>query len=205
MPESAGSGGDCPDGELIERFVGGDASSFDTLVRRHERALLGFLVRMVRDEALAEDLFQEAFLRIMEALPGYRERGRFRSWLFSVARNIALDALRRRTFERRLFADSPSKHPDGGEAPVAELFVAPDSGPDDRVEEIERSRVLDRAIAGLPAEQREVLTLRLEGELTFREIAEITGVSINTALGRMRYATIALRRRLQALEGEEST
>ena len=91
------------DGELIEQFVGGRAAAFDALVRRYETMLFGFLTRMVHDDGLANDLFQETFLRVMEALPTYREKGRFQSWLFSVARNLALDALRRRQFEQKLF------------------------------------------------------------------------------------------------------
>jgi len=195
------------DAELIDEFLGGQATAFDALVRRYETALLGFLARMTGDGPLAEDLFQETFLRIMQALPDYRERGRFRSWLFSVARNLALDALRRRRFEHGIFRHAPAS-PDGaedGDDPVADGIAAEEDAPDALAERAEWAGRLERAIAQLSEEQREVLALRAGAGLTFREIAEITGVSINTALGRMRYATIALRRKLAEYRAEDMT
>lgn len=199
MPISAPS-----DGELIEQFVGGRAAAFDALVRRYETVLFGFLTRMVRDEGLADDLFQETFLRVMQALATYTEKGRFRSWLFSVARNLALDALRRRQFERRLFP-STDRDGDESESDATEGTAAPELAPDSAAARAEMSERLDRAIAGLPAEQREVLLLRYNADLTFREIAEITGDSINTVMGRMRYATTALRKKLAPFVTEDGS
>ena len=192
------------DGELIARFKDGDATALDALVHRHEMALAGFLHRMVHDRALADDLFQETFLRIMRRLPSYREEGRFTSWMFGIARNVALDALRRSRFEQELFRRPMASSPDQATAqPADEGAADPRYGPDMQVERLEWAERLEAAIIDLPAEQREVVALRYGAGLTFREIAEITETSINTALGRMRYATVALRRKLGVAARED--
>jgi len=185
------------DGELIAQFKNGDAAAFDALVRRYDAALSGFLHHMVGDAALADDLFQETFLRILHSLPAYQERGRFKSWLFGVARNLAVDALRRHRLERELFHRPAPSDPDRSNARALDEGVADARhAPDVRAERAEWAERLQTAIAELPPEQREVVMLRYGAEMTFRQIAEITEVSINTALGRMRYATATLRRKL---------
>jgi len=158
---------------------------------------------MVRDDALADDLFQETFVRIMNALPAYTEKGRFRSWLFSVARNLALDAIRKGKFERGLFVRQDRENRDDSRHEIADGVADEGSAPDSAIERRELAEQLDLAIAGLPAPQREVLMLRHNADLTFREIAEITGDSINTVMGRMRYATSALRKQLAPLMAED--
>jgi len=192
------------DGELIAQFVDGRAAAFDALVRRYETTLSGFLRRMVRDHALADDLFQETFLRVMRSLPTYREEGRFGSWLFGIARNLALDALRRRRFEQELFRRPlQNTASDGTDSALIEGVTDSRLAPDALAERAEWGARLEAAIAELPEEQREVLALRYDAGLTFRQIAEITGSSINTALGRMRYATIALRKKLGVVRAED--
>lgn len=190
------SSSDLSDGELISRFIAGQPAAFETLVRRYETPLAGFLARMVRDKALADDLFQETFLRVMRTLPTYREEGRFRAWMFGIARNLALDALRRQRFELDLFHRPTHADREETHGPLHEGVSDPRAAPDAQAERSEWRARLEAAIAELPPEQREVLALRYDGGLTFRQIAEITGISINTALGRMRYATIALRKKL---------
>jgi RNA polymerase sigma-70 factor, ECF subfamily len=182
-----------PDSELIAEFRRGRTAAFDLLVRRYEQPLFGFLMNLVQDEALANDLFQDTFVRIIERIDSYEESGKFRSWLFQVARNLAMDVLRRRQLERGIFSASAEQN---GEHPVN----APEEGianqlfnPDTVLENTELRVRLTRAIAELPDDQREVLTLRLLSGITFREIAEITHTSINTITGRMRYATEKLR------------
>ncbi len=166
-----------------------DQNAFRTLVERHQERVYGYILGMVRDRDVANDLFQETFLRVISAMRrergSYERQGRWLSWVMRIARNSTLDHLRRRkkwwdvdengeeTFWGRLADDEP---------------IA-----DDLLSSIEQSKLLDVCIGNLSAEQREVVLLRHETDLTFREIAELTGVSINTALGRMRYALINLR------------
>lgn len=181
------------DDQLVSAYVGqGDARAFQVLLERHQERVFGYLMGMVHDYDVANDLFQDTFFRVIAALRGgrggYESQGKFGPWVLRIARNTALDHLRR----RRMWVDSRS---DGGPGEI-EFELVPNAEPDGMqcVELAERSRWLDECIASLPPEQREVLLLRHEGELTFREIAQLTGCSINTALGRMRYALANLRR-----------
>lgn len=181
------------DEELVAAYVGqGDDRAFQLLVERHQNRIYGFLVGMVRDSDVADDLFQDTFVRVIHALQhrrgSYENQGRFAAWVLRIARNVALDYLRR----RRKWWDSDNRSDNDGRPWEA----LPDEGPNalERVETEDESRWLDACIAELPPEQREVLLLRHDGELTFREIAQLTDCSINTALGRMRYALTNLRR-----------
>jgi len=187
---------DQSDSELISMFLDGQAAAFDTLVRRYERQVFGFIFGMVQNEALANDLFQETFVRVLNALPDYRERGKFASWLLGIARNLALDALRKRRVESRIFR--LENRTTNGENVGAIQPEIPDEV-ESQADMVEREEWLARmreALAELPVEQREVVYLRYEADLTFQQIADLTGVSINTALGRMRYALNSLRKRM---------
>jgi RNA polymerase sigma-70 factor (ECF subfamily) len=167
-----------------------DENAFRTLVERHQERIFGYLLGMVRNREVANDLFQETFLRVISAMRrergSYERQGRWLAWVMTIARNSALDHLRRRKKWQDVDND--------GEETFWERM--PDDMPiaDDRLREIEQARLLEVCIRELPPVQREVVLLRHETDLTFREIADLTGVSINTALGRMRYALINLRR-----------
>lgn len=167
-----------------------DESAFRTLVERHEARIFGYLLGMVRNREVANDLFQETFLRVISAMRrergSYERQGRWLAWVMRIARNSALDHLRRRKKWQDVDKD--------GEETFWEQM--PDDMPiaDDRLRHVEQARLLEVCIRNLPPEQREVVLLRHETDLTFREIADLTGVSINTALGRMRYALINLRK-----------
>ncbi len=185
------------DEELVAAYlVRGDQRAFRTLIERHQERVFGYLLGMVRDREVANDLFQETFLRVIAALQmrrgSYTQQGRFMGWVMRIARNAALDHLR----SRKKWQDV-----DAGDADDGLSFwdgLSDDALPAD--EQLHRSAQgdwLSDCIDRLPPEQREVLLLRHETELTFREIAELTGCSINTALGRMRYALLNLRRMMQ--------
>ena len=181
---------DLPEDELIRRYLEGDQAAFGTLVKRHQERVFGFLIGMVRDRNVANDLFQDTWLHVISALNkrrgSYVHTGRFAYWVIRIARNAALDHFRRRGRWMDNGTDDTywDRLPDEAPLPDMELSMGEDL------------KVLEQSIARLPNAQREVVLMRQEG-LTFREIAEVTGVSINTALGRMRYALINLRKMMQ--------
>lgn len=175
----------------------GDQDAFRTLVERHQERIFGYLLGMVRDRDVANDLFQETFLRVIAAMQrqrgSYTQQGRWLGWVMRIARNAALDHLRRR---KKWVDVTPDEEGD------SYWDRLPDEQPcaDEQLHHAEEVEWLDACIERLPPEQREVVLLRHETDLTFREIAELTEVSINTALGRMRYALLNLRRMM----GEEA-
>lgn len=186
------------DEELVVAYAQrGDERAIRTLVERHQERIYGFLLGMVKDPATADDLFQETFLRVLKALQGqrasYTQQGRFLGWVLRIARNAALDYLRTRKRWQDVEANSDSTGSDYWDR------LEDDAPPvDEEIDQDERKAWLKAAIDKLPDEQREVLLLRHEAELTFREIAALTDVSINTALGRMRYALLNLKKLLPA-------
>ena len=185
------------DAELVAAYVkNADEKAFRTLVERHQERIYGYLLGMVRDSAAADDLFQETFVKAVRAMQkeqgSYMAQGRWLQWIMRIARNTALDHLRSRKRVRARFA---MENEEG-----FELDKIISDGEPDAHEQLERSQNeawLRACIEQLPPEQQEVVLLRHESELTFREIAELTDCSINTALGRMRYALLNLRKMLQ--------
>ncbi len=170
----------------------GDEQAFRRLVERHQSRLYGYLLGMVQDRETADDLFQETFVRAIDAMHrrrgGYADQGRWIHWIMRIARNAALDHFRMK--KRWQTAETGN----GEEEQVWERLPDEAAGADERLEQSNRQQWLDTLIGRLPTEQREVLLLRHDAELTFKEIAAVTDCSINTALGRMRYALQNLRR-----------
>lgn len=175
----------------------GDEQAFRMLVERHQERIFGYLLGMVRDREVANDLFQETFVRVISAMQNqrgsYTRQGRWLAWVMRIARNTALDHFR----SRKKWQDVSAGAGEEGRSFWDEL---PDEAPaaDERLHRLEQRELLEWGIGQLSPEQREVLLLRHETDLTFREIAELTGCSINTALGRMRYALLNLRRMMSA-------
>jgi RNA polymerase sigma-70 factor (ECF subfamily) len=169
-----------------------DQQAFRTLVERHEDRLYGYLMGMVRDRNVANDLFQETYLRVISALQNrrgsYAQQGRWLSWVMRIARNAALDHLR----SRKKWVDVTGADED--ETTFWDRLPEESVGQDEELHLDERTEWLEECIRRLPHEQREVLLMRQDAELTFKEIAAITDCSINTALGRMRYALLNLRK-----------
>ena len=182
------------DEALVAAYIDeNDQEAFSLLIERYQERVFGFLLGMVRDREVANDLFQETFLRVIRAMReeqgSYTQQGRWLGWVMRIARNAALDHLRKRKKWRDVDDDAGT---------FWDRLPDEDSAADDRLDITEKYRMLEDCIQKLPDEQREVLLLRHETDLTFREIAELTGVSINTALGRMRYALINLRKMMDA-------
>ncbi len=182
------------DEQLMRRFQRGEARAFETLMLRHRTPIHAFLLRLTGERTRAEDLTQETFLRLVKGAAGWEPRAAVRTWLYTIARNLAADAARRQVFRATEWLDAPAA--DGERPRYAPAATGP--APDQAAEAAELRPRLEAALAALPAEQREVFLLREHAGLSFAEIAGATGVNENTVKSRMRYALLALRQRLAA-------
>ena len=176
------------DRELIRAYRGGDEQAFETLLTRHQERVYTKINFIVRDSELANDLFQDTFIKVVRLLKEgkYVEEGKFLPWVLRIAHNMAIDHFRRNKKMRMVRSRDEMDvfaTIDTGDAHVEDLLVEGQIHSDVR-------RIIDE----LPEDQREVVKMRMYDNLSFKEIAETTGVSINTALGRMRYAVINLRK-----------
>ena len=186
---------DQTDEQLMRRFQRGEARAFETLMLRHRTPVYSFLLRLTGERTRAEDLAQETFMRLVKGAATWEPRAAVRTWLFTIARNLAVDAARRQAFRATESLDATSiDGPRARHAPPA----ATGPGPDEEAEAAQLRPRLEAALASLPAEQREVFLLREHAGLSFPEIAEATGVNENTVKSRVRYALLALRDRLAA-------
>lgn len=177
------------DEQLVCEYANGNNEAFDTLLIRYKQRLFSYIFQMVRDRDLADDIFQETFIKAITTIRQgrYSDMGKFSAWLYRIARNLAVDSVRAEKGENVVSADDADydvlNRRELAEDTIEDVMV------DLQIEEDLR-RLVDR----LPDVQRQVLEMRYYQDLSFKEIAEITGVSINTALGRMRYAILNLRR-----------
>lgn len=180
---------------LMLRFQRGDHEAFSLLVRRHRTALFNFALRHLRSEALAEDVVQEAFARVVQNAGDFKHEARFSTWVYTIVRNLCIDQLRKHALRRHPSLDEPRSRPSG----ERDARTLGEQTADVRasVERIAAGNELrDRitsAVEVLPEDQREVFLLRELSNLPFKEIAEITGTSENTVKSRMRYALERLR------------
>ena len=171
--------------ELIRRCQEKDGPAFDALIRRYRKPLFTFFLRFYGEKAMAEDLFQDTLVKVWRALPAFRNTGSFSSWLFSIAHNVARDALRRQ--KARAHISYRSELPD-----------APDvHSPADDLVANEIEAMIRHAVQQLPPKQRQVFLLRQHGDLAFKEIAKVTGEPLNTVLSHMRYAVAKLKKALR--------
>ena len=178
----------------IAQLRRGDLDALSSLLARYQNRLYRYLLRMVRQPAEAEDLFQQTWLRVAEKIQSYDQRRNFEAWLFTLARNLAIDHLRR---VRPESLDEPARHEASGESAAARL-VSHEPPALDRVLARERSSRLADAMEMLPVVQREVLTLRFEEEMKLEEIAEILGAPLSTVKTRLRRGLEHLRGKLES-------
>ncbi|WP_027000847.1 RNA polymerase sigma factor [Eisenibacter elegans] len=179
------------DATLISRYIKGDEEAFAQLVARHSPRVYTTILVVVKDRYTAEDLLQETFIKAIKTLQSgrYQEEGKFLPWLLRVAHNLAIDYLRReKRYPEVVFSD--------GDHVLNALSFAEDSVETLQIQ-AETVAQLRNLIQRLPEKQREVLIMRHYAGMSFQEIADATQVSINTALGRMRYALVNLRKALQ--------
>lgn len=177
------------DDVLVQSYANGNNEAFDTLLARHQGRLLNYITQLIGNRQQAEDVFQETFVKaIMTIRQGnYTESGKFGAWLARIARNLVIDQFRQEKAEPTLSTDD-----DGVD--ILNRKELSEHTVEDGMVDLQIRDDVRRLVRELPEQQREVLVMRYYQGLSFKEIAEQTGVSINTALGRMRYAILNLRR-----------
>jgi RNA polymerase sigma-70 factor (ECF subfamily) len=178
------------DAELIHDFVQGREQSLEVLIHRYKDKIYTSVYMLVKDKYIAEDIFQDAFLKMIKTMREgrYSEQGKFLPWAIRVAHNLCMDHF------RKVRQNVPVTLPDGTD--ISSLLPGAES-PGDKIEKRQTHDSVRKLIEALPEEQREVIVLRMYGDLSFKEIADITSVSINTALGRMRYGLLNLRKMIE--------
>jgi RNA polymerase sigma-70 factor (ECF subfamily) len=178
------------------RYRDGDVRAFELLVTRHRKPLFNFILRFVRDPAAAEDVTQETFLRLIKGADAYQRQAKFTTWLYTIARNLCVDAARRGKHRKAASLDAPIGDDDGS---ASLLDFVPDgaAGVDRQAQSRELGARLRQAIESLPDEQREIFLLREVADLQFNEIAAVVGCPENTVKSRMRYALEKLREALE--------
>ena len=177
------------DYELVQRFIQGDRGSIEYLINRHRKKVYTYIFLVVKDQHLAEDIFQDTFIKVIKSLLDgkYKDNGRFMSWVIRIAHNLIIDHFRK---EKQLKTFSNDDY-------ESDLFNSKKFSDKNIEEELVFEQITEdirSLIEELPEDQKEVVILRHYVGLSFKEIADQTNVSINTALGRMRYALINLRK-----------
>jgi RNA polymerase sigma-70 factor (ECF subfamily) len=177
-----------PDALLVRRYIDGDETALSTLVKRHESKIFGFIYSKVLDRDISDDIFQDTFIKVIKTLKSnsYNEEGKFLPWVMRIAHNLIIDHFRK-----------TKKMPMYRETEEFSIFsIMSDNSPniENKIITDQVEKDLIKLLKELPDDQREVVEMRIYQDLSFKEISESTGVSINTALGRMRYALINLRR-----------
>jgi len=180
------------DQELVQAFLKGDQSAIEVLINRHRNKVYTYILLTIKNQQLAEDLFQETFIKVIQSLRRgkYRDDGRFLSWVIRIAHNLIIDHFRK---EKQMNSISN----DESEFDLLNSKKLADQNIEEIIVENQIKSELRNLINALPNDQKEVVLLRHYGELSFKEIADQTDVSINTALGRMRYALINLRKMIK--------
>lgn len=178
------------DEQLVAAYAKGDNKAFDTLLKRHETRVFSYIFYIVKNKDLADDIFQETFVKAITTIRQgrYTESGKFSAWITRIAHNLIIDHYRQEKSENQVSADT-----DDG----VDLFnrrELSDGTIEDMLINKQITADVRRLIKALPKSQRQVLVMRYYRNMSFKEIAEATGVSINTALGRMRYAILNMRR-----------
>lgn len=176
------------DRELIRQYLTGEERAFETLLSRHKNKIYTSILMFVKDSNLANDVFQETFIKIIDTFRSgkYNEEGKFLQWALRIAYNLCVDHFRK---NKRKATVAPSEDFD-----IFNIIKVADENVEGRIIKHQTYQKVRRLIEQLPSEQREVVILRHYAELSFKEIADLTKVSINTALGRMRYALINIRK-----------
>ena len=180
------------DRDLINSYLCGDEKAFEALLMRHKEKIYRFIYMKIRDTALAQDVFQDTFIKVVNTLKAgnYNEEGKFLPWAMRIAHNLVIDYFRKHN-KVRLISESSSMRDDFN---VFHTLKLEDENVQEEMTRVELEGQMVELVEHLPDTQRDILKMRIFKEMSFKDIAEKEGVSINTALGRMRYALINLRK-----------
>lgn len=176
------------DGILVSNYIRGCEASLEILIKKHKQRLYSFIFSKIQDRDITEDIFQDTFIKVIRTLKrgNYNEQGKFLPWVMRISHNLIIDHFRKNN-RMRLFKNTDD----------FDIFSVISDGNLNAEKQLIKEQVLSdvkELVQELPQEQREVLEMRIYKDMSFKEISENTGVSINTALGRMRYALINLRK-----------
>ena len=183
------------DHELVSLYINGQENAFETLLYRHKDRIYNYIYLKIRDHAASQDIFQDTFVKIVQTLKkgNYNEEGKFSPWAMRIAHNLIIDFFRRNN-KVKMISETSSRNEDFNIFSILEM-------PEDNIQDVITKEELESQMVSLidhlPETQREILWMRLFKDMSFKDIAELEGISINTALGRMRYALINLRKLIE--------
>jgi RNA polymerase sigma-70 factor (ECF subfamily) len=183
------------DNELVEQYILGNEDCLVVLLQRHQRKIFTSIVMVVQDHQLAEDIFQDTFFKVIQTLKRgqYNEEGKFAPWVIRIARNLVIDHYRR----LRKMPPAPVFMNEDGEETDAFACLASEDYADANANQNMLKKNVRHLINELPDDQREVVIMRMYYDMSFKEIAAFRDISINTALGRMRYAVFNLKKMIE--------
>jgi len=181
------------DSELIKRYIKGHEESIEELINRHKSRIFAYIMKYTRNQALAEDIFQETFFKVIRSLKGgnYNEEDKFLPWVLRISKNMIIDYFRR---ARKLRMISCVRNREGEKDEIFNVIYVGDGISSRHIEKRQAHRQIRHLIKQLPFEQRQILVMREYLDMSFNEICEMTNMNLNTALGRMRYAILSLKR-----------
>ena len=184
------------DHELVNQYIKGDESALVSLITNHKRKIFSYIMLTVKDRALAEDIFQDTFIKVINTLKKgqYNEEGKFLPWVMRIAHNLIIDYFRR---DKKMPTISGGTNDEGEDFDIFSIIGTYDKTIEQEMIQGQVRKDIRKLVERLPSEQREVLMMRHYYDMSFKEISEQTNVSINTALGRMRYALINLRKMIE--------
>lgn len=176
------------DFELVQAYQNGEQQVFQILLERHKQRVFNYILSLVKDKALADDIFQDTFIKVVNTLRSgtYHDEGKFIQWVMRIAHNLVIDYVRKNQKVHLMHACE--------DYDIFDVLDSPERNKEDELIRQQIYKDIRFLIKQLPKEQRRVLVMRHYADMSFKEIADKTGVSINTALGRMRYALINMRR-----------
>jgi len=184
------------DNELVKLYMNGNEESLSILVKRHKRRIFSYIYLITRHKALTEDVFQETFFKVIQTLKKeqYNEEGKFLPWVLRIAKNLIIDHFRK---VKKMPSISSVINDEGEETCIFDIIPEESHTLKDSAETRKFKEMIRSIVSDLPQDQKEVVIMRTYYDMSFKEISEVTNVSINTSLGRMRYALINLKKMLE--------